>query len=183
MTKPFVILSLSGGGYRGLYTCSILEKIEAARGGVLLSKSVDLVVGTSIGGIIALGLANEISAKKMREAFESKGPKLFKCDGNGVGRRLKRTGATMRSLALSKFRPNILEEIVEEFLGTSTLNELKMPAAVASVCVNRGQSVVFRNYNCKTGVHAASDAALATSAAPTYFPPIGLKTTAMWTEA
>ncbi len=50
----FQILSLSGGGYLGLYTASVLAKLEEQSGRRIVDMF-DLLAGTSIGGIIALG--------------------------------------------------------------------------------------------------------------------------------
>jgi len=66
---PFQILSLSGGGFRGLYTATLLEKLEK-EADKPLSEVFDLIAGTSIGGILAIGLAAGVKASKLREAFE-----------------------------------------------------------------------------------------------------------------
>lgn len=52
----FRILSLSGGGYRGLFTARILADLEE-RIGAPIATRFDLIAGTSIGGILALALA------------------------------------------------------------------------------------------------------------------------------
>ena len=57
---PFQILSLSGGGYLGLYTITVLTKLERGLGRPLAS-CFDLLAGTSVGGIIALGLGLGLS--------------------------------------------------------------------------------------------------------------------------
>jgi len=75
-TKSFQILSLSGGGFLGLYTIKIIEKIEEDLGKPI-SHCFDLIAGTSIGGIVALALAAEIPAKDIRKAFEDNGEKIF----------------------------------------------------------------------------------------------------------
>lgn len=54
---PFQILSLSGGGYLGYYTISVLVELEK-RAGRPLAQCFDLTAGTSIGGVIALCLAS-----------------------------------------------------------------------------------------------------------------------------
>ena len=56
---PFRILSLAGGGYLGLFTASMLARIEE-RVGAPLGRSFDLIAGTSVGGILAIGLAYEV---------------------------------------------------------------------------------------------------------------------------
>ena len=50
------ILSLSGGGYRGLYTVRVLEALEA-KARRPLTEVFDVIAGTSVGGLIAVALA------------------------------------------------------------------------------------------------------------------------------
>lgn len=72
----FQILSLSGGGYLGLYTASVLAKLEEQSGRRIVDMF-DLLAGTSIGEIIALGLAAGTSAAEIRDAFFWKMAKLY----------------------------------------------------------------------------------------------------------
>jgi patatin-like phospholipase/acyl hydrolase len=74
--KRFQILCLSGGGYRGLHVARILEIIEEHIEPPV-ARHFDLIAGTSIGGIIALALALEIPAKRIRESLQAVGPTLF----------------------------------------------------------------------------------------------------------
>lgn len=71
------ILSLSGGGYKGLYTATVLASFEKE-----LKKPIaqyfDLLAGTSIGGIIALAAAFEIPMKDVVNKFKERGDELFK---------------------------------------------------------------------------------------------------------
>jgi uncharacterized protein len=64
----FQILALSGGGYLGLYTAEILTRLER-QAGKPLGQCFDLIAGTSIGGILAIGLAMERPAARMRDLF------------------------------------------------------------------------------------------------------------------
>src|SRR5690625_3930592 len=74
---PFRILSLSGGGYRGLFTARILADLEE-RIRAPIATRFDLIAGTSIGGILALALALEVPAKQMVALFEERGDEIFK---------------------------------------------------------------------------------------------------------
>lgn len=70
------ILSLDGGGIRGLVTTVLLERAVAAHPTLLAQ--VDLYAGTSIGGMLALGLAAGIDVGDFRQAFlEQGGPILL----------------------------------------------------------------------------------------------------------
>ena len=55
-TPTYHVLALSGGGYRGLYTATVLSELEAVLGRPIASHF-DLICGTSAGGLLALGLA------------------------------------------------------------------------------------------------------------------------------
>jgi patatin-like phospholipase/acyl hydrolase len=75
----FQILSLSGGGYFGLYQAVILCELEE-KAGKPIAQCFDLLAGTSIGGIIALSLALEVPATTIRLAFEKHGQSIFQRD-------------------------------------------------------------------------------------------------------
>jgi len=74
--SPFHVLSLSGGGFFGLYSVSVLAAIEKEAGRPL-ARNFDLLAGTSVGGIIALGLAAEVPAAEIKSAFERNGTAIF----------------------------------------------------------------------------------------------------------
>ena len=68
----FQILSMSGGGFLGLYSAEVLARLEV-RIGRPIAGCFDLLSGTSIGGITALALANEVPARKILDVFKSSG--------------------------------------------------------------------------------------------------------------
>ena len=76
----FNILCLSGGGFLGLYTASVLAKIEEECGEPLHRKF-DLIAGTSIGGILALAIASgRHSMADVVKLMVESGPKIFGVD-------------------------------------------------------------------------------------------------------
>jgi uncharacterized protein len=170
---PFQILSLSGGGYLGLYTISVLSELEL-RVKCPIASCFDLLAGTSIGGIIALGLAAEKSACQIKAAFEQNGTAIFS------SRRAPRTRLGefvdfFRSFGSAKYPSEPLRRTVAQILGEDTLmGDLKHPVIIPAVNLTKGKPQIF-----KTDHHPdfkvdhlrkALDVALATSAAPTYFP-------------
>ena len=64
MAEKFQILSLDGGGIRGVFIAAFLAEIEE-RNNTKITNHFDLIVGTSTGGIIALGLGMGLSAKEI----------------------------------------------------------------------------------------------------------------------
>ena len=170
---PFQILCLSGGGYLGLYSATIIAELEAEFGGPL-ARHFDLIAGTSIGGIIALALANEVPAESIKSCFERSGTKIFsgRAAPSGVISNLSEMG---RALFSSKYADCGLRSAIQELLPPEILiGNLRHPCLVPSVNLSKGGPQVF-----KTDHHPdfrrdlflkSSDVAMATSAAPTYFP-------------
>lgn len=156
------VLALSGGGYRGLYTAKILASLEASVGHPI-ARHFDLIAGTSIGGIIALGLACELPAANLVGLFEEHGNTIFK----------KRSWL---GYFKSKYSSDGLARLLrsEDVFGTRTLADCKHRVIVPAVSYTTGDPVMF-----KTAHHPSFqidhkrqlvDVALATSAAPSYFP-------------
>ena len=80
--KPYRVLSLDGGGMRGLYTASVLQSLvnRFSRPNDRdkdIGKGFDLIAGTSTGGILACGLAAGVSVRKIIELYSKKGHKIF----------------------------------------------------------------------------------------------------------
>jgi len=159
----FQVLALSGGGYRGLYTAKILADLEQEIGGHIAQRF-DLIAGTSIGGILALAVAMEIPAERMVKLFEHHGPEIFK-------RRLSLWG-----IVRAPYSPEHLKRLLSapELFGEQLLGACKHPVIVPAINYSTGQPQLF-----KTPHHVSFkrdhqfrlvDVALATSAAPAYFP-------------
>lgn len=76
ITEPdlptYHVLALSGGGYRALYSATVLTQLEEALGAPL-AKHFDLICGTSAGGMLAIGLAAEIPAAELQALFVDQG--------------------------------------------------------------------------------------------------------------
>lgn len=164
------ILVLHGGGYRGLFTASVLEELQKDRNRSIID-AFDMIAGTSIGGIIALGLANGIAPGEIREKIEKKGPELFP-HHNFPGR----VGQAFTRLFAAPHSPSKLKELIEDVLpAQDSLNDLPVHIVVPTCDATGGQHgpepVIFTNHrNDPLNTTRQVDVALATSAAPTYFP-------------
>jgi len=76
--KPFRILSLDGGGIRGIYATTILARVEhEITNGRPIADFFDTIAGTSTGGIIALGLGLGKSADEIQQLYVQKGSQIF----------------------------------------------------------------------------------------------------------
>ncbi|ALA59443.1 CBASS cGAMP-activated phospholipase [Nitrospira moscoviensis] len=74
--EKFQILSLDGGGIKGLFSASVLAKLEDDLG-VSIVDHFDLIVGTSTGGLIALGLGMGMRPRELVRFYVESGPKIF----------------------------------------------------------------------------------------------------------
>lgn len=110
----FQILSLSGGGFLGLYTASVLADLEERIGAPLASRF-DLIAGTSVGGIIALGIANEIPAATIKKLFEDRGSSIFS-DRVPPRTTLEKARDVLRSAFRPKYQAAALRDTILEIL-------------------------------------------------------------------
>ena len=70
------ILAIDGGGIKGVFPASFLATVEDTINDNI-ANYFDLIVGTSTGGIIALGLGLGLSAKDILEFYEKSAPHIF----------------------------------------------------------------------------------------------------------
>lgn len=169
----FNILSLSGGGYLGLYTISVLAELEEEFGAPLASKF-DLLAGTSVGGIIALGLAAETPAAEIKKAFETNGASIFS-DRKQPKSSIGKLRDLARSFLSSKYKNDGLKQTIAEVVGeTILIGDLKHRVIIPTVNLTKGKPQVFKTPHHSDFVRdhklKISDVAVATAAAPTYFP-------------
>jgi uncharacterized protein len=170
------ILSIDGGGIRGIIPVVLLERLGAAAGAPAWLDSVDLIAGTSTGGLIALALAAGKSLADIREMYTGKGGEIF-------DRSLWRVIGSLNSLIAAKYELENLKRVVEPFLGRSTrLSDLRKRVLIASFDLDSGgrhphartwKPKLFHNFPGpdSDGEQLAWRVGLYTSAAPTYFSP------------
>ena len=168
-TKTFNILALSGGGFRGLYTATVLTALEK-EAGKPIAQCFDLICGTSIGGMIALALGLEKPAKKIAATIEKRGPEIFP---NSKKRWIRRIPKIHRCLR-AKYSNIPLNWAANELYGDSAMRHSRHRLIIPTVNYSTGKPQFF-----KTPHHRSfrtdhnrkmSDVALATSAAPIFFP-------------
>jgi patatin-like phospholipase/acyl hydrolase len=167
-TEPFRILSIDGGGIMGAFAASALATFERATGRKVV-EHFDLIAGTSTGGIIAIGLAMGATAQEINRFYETEGPKIFPKRA-GLRKLLGRARDAFRP----KFSPAGLRAAILSVVGERPLREAQTRLVIPSYDVNTGKVYRFKtphhpSYNHHADLPAV-DAALATSAAPTYFP-------------
>ena len=171
--ERFDILSLSGGGFFGLYTAAVLAALEKAAGAPLATRF-ELIAGTSVGGIIALGLAAEIPLSEIQLAIERNGVAIFS-DRAAPSGLIGRIVDLRRSLFKPKYHSHALRQTIVDLVGKDArIGDLKHRVIIPSVNLTMGRPQVFKTPHHKTFRtdlnRSIVDVALATSAAPTYFP-------------
>jgi patatin-like phospholipase/acyl hydrolase len=168
----FQILCLSGGGYLGLYSAAVLAAFEQDTGKPI-SESFDLIAGTSIGGIIALGLAAGATAAEIRDTMVQNGKNIF---SNGPPpSKLKEKFQLATTANKPKYKAQPLKETIQAIIDPDLrIGDLEKRVIVPAVNLSKGQPQVFKTAHHESFVRdwrlKVVDVALATSAAPTYFP-------------
>lgn len=178
---PLRVLSLDGGGMRGTYTATYLDRVAAAfakRRGVAaldIGAAFDLIVGTSTGGIIACALAAGIPLQEIVALYSQHGPAIFPraLPTSLVGLATDHRG---RPKALASGTAS-LKAALEGKLGTKTLGQIYaergIALAIPSVEMSQHRGWVFKTPHLKGTNHrddnySLVDVCLATSAAPIY---------------
>jgi uncharacterized protein len=177
MTKPIRILSIDGGGIRGIIPAVVLSEIEKQTGKPIASLF-DLIAGTSTGGIIALGLVKpddrgrpHHTAGDLVRLYEEHGKDIFYSMGFAAIQ-------AVRSLFEEKYDAAALEAILRRYFGSTYLHEALTPTIITSYEIERRLAFFFKSRHAKirTGYDfLMRDVARATSAAPTYFEPAKIK--------
>ena len=165
--RNFRILALDGGGLRGTFTAAVLAKWDdmiKSGGGNDLVNHFDLVAGTSTGAILAIGLGLGLKPLDMLEFYRQQGPKIFPEDRK------------LRHWLKSKHESKTLREFLRDVFGDRKLsNDSRCRLVIPTVRASHGEAeaIVTAHSPDRTAFRdiTAVDAALASSAAPTYFDP------------
>jgi hypothetical protein len=182
----FKILCCDGGGIRGVITAMLIQDLDKSFG---IVASANGFAGTSTGGLISLGLVNKVSIDKIVSVYQNDGSTIFKPNGwllDAQAKQQDRAPAQSTEDLLGS-GPGIfkcqyvntgLQSVAQQLVGSGgALSSASRFVAVNSArlwdanqnswapcTISNGQSNAYRGIS-------MVDAALATSAAPTYFPP------------
>lgn len=176
----FKIICCDGGGIRGLMTALLLQDLDKQFD--VVAKA-DGFAGTSTGGLIALGLANNIPINDIVSIYETKGSTIFEPNGWMLEEKKKECLAP-HSVEEFVAGPGVLScqyanagliSIARGLFGSKSLSDAKKYVAINTARLWNGGSWEPATFSNAAGNAYADvmmrDAALATSAAPTYFPP------------
>ena len=168
------VLSIDGGGIRGLVTTILLQRIVAAPGLEEFFDSVDLLAGTSTGGLLALGIAHQIDLPQIRDVYAKKGPKIF--DDSWLDNLVD-----LGKLRGADYDIAPLRRELKRMFGETSLGQLKKRVLITAFDLDNEDAEertwkpkLFHNFNGPNNDRAALafEVGLYTSAAPTYFPSV-----------
>lgn len=169
--KKFRILSIDGGGLRGIVPLMVLKQIELETG-KRIHEMFDMFVGTSTGGIIVCGLLGSSDGKSpnltvemLMNLYTSKADEIFPY-GNFITRPVRKLWSWIRP----KFSPSGLDKNLSEYFGELNLSDLLKPGIVTSYDIKNHEVVMFKSRKSNEQGYDVplSKVCRATSAAPTY---------------
>ncbi|CAH1449495.1 unnamed protein product [Lactuca virosa] len=173
------VLSIDGGGVRGLIPAIILDFLETELQRIdgedaRIADYFDIIAGTSTGGLITAMLTapNEekrplFAAKDIKKFYLQKCPKIFPQDRNVLTKIVKSLTGPLYD---GKYLHNSIRKRLENIRLEDTLTNVAIPTFDISTL----QPTIFSNYEMKEKPYLnalLSDICIATSAAPTYLPP------------
>lgn len=193
MGERFRLLSIDGGGIRGLIPAMVLAHLEKKTGRAT-HELFDAVSGTSTGAIVALGLVRPMAkrgdAARLVELYLREAPKIFREDWRDrlgvIPRLLARwlgtpSGFDTNDLWKPRYTADARRHILGGYFESTQLVEAILPAMVPAYCTERRCPIFFttrpehastaHTYYESTCSVSMLDAVMASTAAPTYFPP------------
>ena len=179
MSKKIRILSIDGGGIRGIIPGMILAALETALKKeakdeeASISKYFDFVAGTSTGGILTCSLLLDdgqgrprYSALDAVKIYLDRGDEIFKVP---VWKKIR----SVKGISDEKYPATELEEALEDYFGPAQLSQLLKPALISAYDIRGANPFFFKSHRAKSGdpghEFMVREVARATSAAPTYF--------------
>ena len=159
------VLAIDGGGIRGLIPALVLAEIES-RTGRRMADMVDLIAGTSTGGIIACALAkpSPMPASQIARIYEDEGPEIF-------SRSLLKKITSVGGFIDERYSSDGLVSTLERHLGDTHMTEATIPLLLTAYDTT-GRAIRFMRSEGEGSDLTMALAAQATSAAPTYFEPV-----------
>jgi uncharacterized protein len=176
----FTILSIDGGGIRGIMPAMFLAEIER-RTGHRIARMFDLIAGTSTGGVLALGLTIPQSGQVEKPKYRaSQLVSFYEEDGKEVFHSFWHNVVSLHGLIDERYPSDRFEQVLRKYMGDDTrlsqaITEVLLTAYELESC--RPFFFTRRKARAKTGRFNPRmwEVARCTSAAPTYFAPYQIK--------
>lgn len=189
--RLFRILSLDGGGIRGMLSAHILaalekklnERWQEKHPGKTLDKPLrlanffDMVAGTSTGGILSCALLTPNPNDPGRPLFSAEEAiDLYRDNGKLIfAKNLAGRIPLLPAFRWSKYTGQSIESILQSRFGDARLSDLLLPCLITSYDIEKRRAIFFTSHDARDKGemydYYLRDVARCTSAAPTYFPP------------
>ncbi|MBN8969986.1 CBASS cGAMP-activated phospholipase [Afipia sp. TerB] len=175
--QRFRILSIDGGGIKGLFPATILSELEQRYlGGDSIAGYFDLIVGTSTGGILALGLGAGLKASELAHLYICRGPEIFPEPTDSTIDRIRAWWSGKRHFLYRRYEREPLEKMLRDILGKKTFGESIVRLCIPAFEGRHSEVFVFKtphhpDYKCDR-FDSMVKVALSASAAPTFFRPL-----------
>jgi patatin-like phospholipase/acyl hydrolase len=169
------ILSIDGGGIRGIIPVTVLADLER-RSGRPACELFDLIAGTSTGGIVALALTApdpaapgrpRWRAEEVADLYRIEGPRIF-------SRTLLKRVTSLDGLIDERYPNSHLRDALQRYLGDAAVAEALTDVLVTAYDLRARQPWFFKSWRDEAADVPMALAAEATSAAPTYFEPVAV---------
>ena len=159
------VLAIDGGGIRGLIPALVLAEIEE-RTSRRIAELVDMIAGTSTGGILAcaLGKPDPLPAAEVAALYVEEGPKIF-------DRSLLKQITSLGGFIDERYSDTGLLRALERYLGDTPMSAATVPLVLTAYDTEARAIHLLRSEGEHSGATMVQ-AAHATSAAPTYFEPV-----------
>lgn len=172
------ILSIDGGGIRGILPGVILARLEkklqekSKNKKLRLADQLDFISGTSTGGILGLtylfpdetGKKSKFSAQDAVNLYLERGDKIFDVS-------LSQKIRSLNGITDEKYNAKEIEEALKDNFGDTKLNALLKPCLITAYDIQNRKAFFFRQHKANIDINnfKVRDVARSTSAAPTYF--------------
>lgn len=159
---PFRILSLSGGGARGIFQAVFLSRLQKELGKPLWQQF-DMVAGTSTGATMALAIALDIDIERVVDLYRHHAEQVFR----------PRLLCGLRKGP--RYDQQILRRRLVDVFGNKQLRDARCYVIAPASCLDQFSHRVFCSFPSSAPADSnltAVDVVLASAAAPTYFPPV-----------
>ena len=166
-TQKYRILSLSGGGIRGLMTAVWLNRLEKKLGSPLY-QHFDLVAGTSTGAILACAVAAGKSTEEMIRVYRDRGREIFPAQPQQFFNRLSRL--FNQGADAPRYDGKGLEQVLRDEFKDDRFSELKIPTLITSYDLLNRAALVLKTAKAEHQSLPIWQVAKASASAPVYFP-------------
>lgn len=173
-SDTFKILSIDGGGIRGVFPAHILSCIST-RLNINVTDYFDMIAGTSTGSIVAAAIALKKEPKEIVSLYKEQGSKIFPKGKSCLPTCLKLRLNFLRQLKKSTYEIEPLDNALKNVIGDVKLGDISIPLLIPATDIGHGGVHVFKSSYSADFTRDKNvllrKAILASCSAPIYFDP------------